>query len=251
MAKQKSKNDKNYIRLDRLLAEAGFGTRSEVKKLLNKGVVRLEAKVLNNPGQRIRPEEVKAITVFNQDLDWQPELHYLLNKPAGVVTALRDGYYPVVYEYLPELELKRKAMAVGRLDLDTTGLLLFTTDGQLNHRLSSPKYKIPKRYHFTYKGPEFSAQDLAAVEDGLLLPGDLRLRPAELRPLETGVAELIISEGIYHQVKRMVEALGRKLETLSRLSLGPLELDPELDYGEGRSLRPEEISALYAAVEGE
>ncbi len=240
-----ARGKKAYIRLDRALAEGGFGTRSEVKKLIARGAVKRDGEVLSDPAQRLLHSELEALTVLGQPLHWRAEYHLVLYKPGDCVTALHDKHWTTVYEYLPDELLRAGIRAVGRLDRDTTGLLFFTTDGELNHRLASPKYGVAKRYRFAYSGRPFDEADVAAVAKGLILPDHGLLRPGELIPLGNGVAELIIHEGIYHQVKRMVEVLGRELTELERLAFGPLELsDFELEAGEWIVLEEDEVAVL-------
>ncbi|MDO5738276.1 MAG: pseudouridine synthase [Eubacteriales bacterium] len=243
MAKQKQKKD--YIRLDKLLAEAGFGTRSEVKKLIAEGLVRRSGQSLTNPAERIALEQTQALTVGGTPVFWQDHYHIILNKPADTVTALNDGRYTTVYEYLEPLYIERGLRAVGRLDLDTTGLLFFTTDGELNHRLASPKYEVAKRYYFTYSGGDMGTEEVAAFAKGINLKDEGLLRPAELELLGPSEAILTITQGVYHQVKRMVAAIGREVTSLERISFGPLELsDFELEPGEYLELTEDEVREL-------
>ena len=243
MAKEKA-----YRRLDRILAEAGYGTRSQVKKFIQKGHVAIAGEVVTDPSTRIDAEQLDVLTFDGLPVLWEDELFYMLNKPQGCVTAKVDGRYPTVMDYVPYLLIHRDASPAGRLDLDTEGLLIITTDGQAVHRLTSPKWEVPKTYRFEHGGPAFTDQEIALLAEGLELPDHGPLKPAELRNLSETEGELVITEGIFHQVKRMIEALGRSVKYLQRTKFGPLSLDPLLDPGEGRPLTPEERDALEEAI---
>lgn len=243
MAKEKA-----YRRLDRILAEAGYGTRSQVKKYIQKGLVAIADEVITDPATRVDAEQLDDLTFEGMPVIWEDELFYMLNKPQGCVTAKTDGRYPTVMDYVPYLLIQRDASPAGRLDLDTEGLLILTTDGQALHRMTSPKWNIPKTYRFEHSGPAFTDNEIELLAKGLDLPDYGLLKPAELKNLSDTEGELIITEGIFHQVKRMVEALGRNVLYLKRVAFGPLTLDPLLDPGDGRPLTPEEREALEDAI---
>lgn len=243
MAKEKA-----YRRLDRILAEAGYGTRSQVKKYIQKGLVAIADEVITDPATRVDAEQLEDLTFEGMPVIWEDELFYMLNKPQGCVTAKTDGRYPTVMDYVPYLLIQRDASPAGRLDLDTEGLLILTTDGQALHRMTSPKWNLSKTYRFEHSGPAFTDNEIELLAKGLDLPDYGLLKPAELKNLSDTEGELIITEGIFHQVKRMVEALGRNVLYLKRVAFGPLTLDPLLDPGEGRPLTPEEREALEDAI---
>ena len=175
----------------------------------------------------------------------------MVHKPAGVLTATEDRRLPTVLDLLPP-ELKRRAPGpVGRLDRDVTGLVLLTTDGQLAHRLISPKWKAEKRYRATCEG-RLTPQDVRAFADGLTL-SDFTARPAKLEILraddDTSTADVILTEGKFHQVKRMFAAVHHPLIALQRLQIGPLTLDPDLSPGAFRPLKDSELNALKSLVD--
>ena len=177
----------------------------------------------------------------------------MLHKPAGLLTAARDRKQPTVMDMLPEAYAAMGCMPVGRLDKDTTGLLLLTTDGELNHRLLSPKRHVWKTYEAEVDGP-LNQTDVEAFAAGVPL-SDFTALPAEMEILSSGpllaVARVRVHEGKFHQIKRMFEARERTVLRLTRLSFGPLALDPMLEPGEWRELTEAEIAALYrdAAME--
>ena len=170
----------------------------------------------------------------------------MLYKPAGLLTAARDAKQPTVMDLLPPVYRGIGCMPVGRLDKDTTGLLLLTTDGELNHRLLSPGRHVDKRYRAVVDG-ELTDKDAEVFAAGMDL-GDFTAQPAKLTILNPSLAEVVISEGKFHQVKRMFAAAGHEVLQLHRSAFGPLELDPALQEGQWRELKPEELEALREAA---
>ncbi|HHV41439.1 MAG TPA: 16S rRNA pseudouridine(516) synthase [Clostridiaceae bacterium] len=240
--------EKTRLRLDRALAQIGLGTRKEVRALIKKGRVAVDGEIITDHGFILTNPGEAAVTLDDMLLTLRKHTHLMLNKPAGYVSAHKDNRFPVILELIaPELRY-RSLTSVGRLDRDTTGLILMTTDGELAHRLMSPKYQIVKTYHIIYAGRPFSEADREQFRLGIMLEDKTVCLPAELEILDESDVLLSIKEGKYHQVKRMLEATGRKVTYLSRLSIGELTLDPELDIGEYRLLTEEEISGLYASV---
>ena len=201
------------------------------------------------------PTEVTPLTVGGKPVDGRLVRHVMLHKPAGLLTAARDKKQPTVMELLPPAYGAMGCMPVGRLDKDTTGLLLLTTDGELNHRLLSPRRHVWKTYEAEVDGP-LSAADEAAFAEGIPL-SDFTALPAEMTILSSGpvrsLARVRVREGKFHQIKRMFEARERTVTRLTRLTFGSLTLDPALEPGTWRELTQEEISALYqdAALEAE
>ena len=233
------------LRLDKLLGLAGVA-RSEAKKRIAAGRVTVDGQVRRDPGFKARPEQV---ALDGAPLQAETEIYLMLNKPAGVVTATEDKRLPTVVSLLPEKYARRKIGPVGRLDRDVTGLVLLTTDGGLAHRLISPKWKAEKRYRAVCEGM-LTAADAEAFAQGIAL-SDFTARPAGMDILEAAqeqsVADVTLTEGKFHQVKRMFHAVGKTVLHLKRLRIGALELDPALAPGQARPLCPEERDKIFRA----
>lgn len=232
-------------RLDKLLAGTGKWSRREVKALVRQGLVRVDGRLAASAEDRLDPAAA-VVTVAGETVALHRFTYVLLHKPAGVLTATEDRKQPTVLDLLPP-ELRRIGLApVGRLDKDTEGLLLLTNDGELAHRLLSPKYHVEKRYFARVDG-ELSAADMEAFARGMTLGDGLECLPAGLEVLPDRVCIVTLREGKFHQVKRMLAARGAPVLYLKRLSMGPLTLDDSLAAGAYRLLRAEEILALYRA----
>ena len=238
------------LRIDKYLADCGIGTRSEVKKYIKAKQITINGEVATKPEQKI-DENVDEVCFKGQPITYEKYVYYLIHKPSGCVTAKQDNVHKTVMEYFPE-DIRAKDIApVGRLDLDTEGLLLFTNDGPLTHHLLSPTHHIPKTYYAVLdKEVPVTAVDL--FKEGVDIGDDKLTLPAELVILPEVVdcdgntvysAELTIHEGRFHQVKRMFEAVGCTVTYLKRLSMGSLELG-DLQKGEYRKLSGEEINML-------
>ena len=230
-------------RLDKLLAGTGKWSRREVKALVRQGLVRVDGRLAASAEDKLDPAAA-VVTVAGETISLCRFTNVMLHKPAGVLTATEDRKQPTVLDLLPP-ELRRIGLApVGRLDKDTEGLLLLTNDGELAHRLLSPKYHVDKRYLARVDG-ELSAADAEAFARGMTLGDGLECLPAGLEVLPDRVCVVTLREGKFHQVKRMLAARGAPVLYLKRLSMGPLTLDDSLAAGAYRLLRAEEISALY------
>ena len=230
-------------RLDKLLAGTGKWSRREVKALVRQGLVRVDGRLAASAEDKLDPAAA-IITVAGETISLCHFIYVMLHKPAGVLTATEDRKQPTVLDLLPP-ELRRIGLApVGRLDKDTEGLLLLTNDGELAHRLLSPKYHVEKRYFARVDG-ELSAADAEAFARGMTLGDGLECLPAGLELLPGHACIVTLREGKFHQVKRMLAARGAPVLYLKRLSMGPLTLDDSLAAGAYRLLRAEEISALY------
>ena len=230
-------------RLDKVLSGTGRWSRREVKELVRRGRVLLDGAPAASPEQKIDPETAD-IRVDGEAVRCRRFTYVLLHKPAGVLSAVEDSRQRTVLDLLPQ-ELKKQGLSpVGRLDKDTEGLLLLTNDGELAHRLLSPKYHVEKRYFARVDG-ELSAADTEAFARGMTLGDGLECLPAGLEVLPDRVCVVTLREGKFHQVKRMLAARGAPVLYLKRLSMGPLTLDDSLAAGAYRLLRAEEISALY------
>lgn len=232
-------------RLDKLLAGTGKWSRREVKALVRQGLVRVDDRLAASAEDKLDPAAA-IVTVAGETISLCRFTYVMLHKPAGVLTATEDRKQPTVLDLLPP-ELRRIGLApVGRLDKDTEGLLLLTNDGELAHRLLSPKYHVEKRYFARVDG-ELSATDAEAFARGMTLGGGLECLPAGLELLPGHACIVTLREGKFHQVKRMLAARGAPVLYLKRLSMGPLVLEDSLAAGAYRLLRAEEISALYRA----
>lgn len=230
-------------RLDKLLAGTGKWSRREVKALVRQGLVRVDGRLAASAEDKLDPAAA-IVTVAGETIALHRFTYVLLHKPAGVLTATEDRKQPTVLDLLPP-ELRRIGLApVGRLDKDTEGLLLLTNDGELAHRLLSPKYHVEKRYFARVDG-ELSAADMEAFARGMTLGDGLECLPAGLELLPGHACIVTLREGKFHQVKRMLAARGAPVLYLKRLSMGPLTLDDSLAAGAYRLLHAEEISALY------
>lgn len=238
------------LRIDKYLADCGIGTRSEVKKYIKAKQITVNGEVATKPEQKI-DENVDVICFKGQSITYEKYVYYLLHKPAGCVTAKQDNVHKTVMEYFPDDICVKDIAPVGRLDLDTEGLLLFTNDGLLTHHLLSPTHHIPKTYHAVLdkEVPEIAVElfknGVDIGDDKLTLPAELVILPVSVNDVGDKVysAELTIHEGRFHQVKRMFEAVGCTVTYLKRLSMGSLTL-AELEKGEYRKLTEEEVQEL-------
>ena len=228
-------------RLDKFLCDSGAGTRSQVKLILKAGRVTVDGKVERDNSRKIDPETM-TVCLDGERLGGWRRLVVMLNKPAGYVTATEDPVDRTVMELLPA-ELKNKELKpVGRLDKATEGLLLFTNDGDLLHKLISPKNEIPKIYYARHEGQAGDA-DVAAFAEGLVLRDGTECLPAKLEPIGAGESLITVCEGKYHQVRRMMAARGMTVDYLERREEGMLTLG-DLPRGQVRLLTEDEITAI-------
>ena len=232
-------------RLDKVIANRGAASRREVKTLVRQGRVLVDGIPAAAADMKV-DAAAAVITVDGVALESERHVYLLLHKPAGVLTATEDKRQPTVLDLIPQ-EMRRRDLApVGRLDKDTEGLLLLTDDGELTHRLLSPKYHVDKVYYARVEGVP-DAADAAAFAEGLLLGDGLQCLPAKLEPLGGGECLVTLREGKFHQVKRMLASRGKPVLYLKRLAMGPLRLEPELATGQCRFLTPEELFTLRNA----
>ena len=234
----------SLIRLDKYLADMQVGTRSEVKKLIRAGKVMLDGHVCKNADEKFDPEqtEVMADHVL---VGYAAYEYFMLNKPKGCVSATEDSRYPTVIDYITEHK-RKDLFPVGRLDLDTEGLLLITNDGALSHELLSPSKHVAKTYEAKIDGIVTDA-DVDLFARGMDIGEKKLTKPAELVILKANVishVQITICEGKFHQIKRMFETVGKPVLELKRLSMGTLTLDEALAPGEYRPLTDAEIEAL-------
>ena len=266
-------HDKNVrgewrMRLDRYLSEMGFGTRSEIKKIIKSGNVQVDDRPVSDPGMHVTAES--RVVCDGYPVVYEACVYYMMNKPAGVVSATEDPCEKTVLDLITE-QKRRGLFPVGRLDKDTEGLLLITNDGALEHRLLTPGKHVDKTYYARVAGV-VTAEDVEKFAQGLKVDDDFTALPARLeiygvaerdglqhadaagqdrmdhmRVREQGaVSEVMITihEGKYHQIKRMVHAVGKEVLYLKRISMGSLVLDPDLAPGEYRRLTKEELICL-------
>ena len=235
------------MRLDKYLTEMGIGSRSEVKQGIRKGFARVNGETAVRPEFKV--DEKDRVTWKGTPVDFVAYEYIMLNKPAGVVSATEDKRDRTVLDLVKDAR-RKDLFPVGRLDKDTEGLLLLTNDGKLAHRLLSPKHHVAKVYYARVQGVMTEA-DVQRFKEGFAVDDELTALPAELEILsvcegDTCEIRLKIFEGKFHQVKRMVQAAGKEVLYLKRLSMGPLVLDAALAPGEYRSLKEKEQEALYA-----
>lgn len=230
-------------RLDKFLCDSGAGTRSQVKTILKAGRVAVDGLTEKDGSRKIDPES-QQITLDGGVLAGKYRAVFLMNKPAGYVTATEDPREPTVMELLPQEIRHLDLKPVGRLDKATEGLLLFTNDGDLLHRLIAPKNQVPKVYYARHEG-QAGEEDVRAFREGLVLADGTRCLSAELEPLGPGESRITVCEGKYHQVRRMMASRNMTVLYLERRKEGPLSLG-ELPRGSLRQLTQREIDALEA-----
>ncbi|SFL27635.1 16S rRNA pseudouridine516 synthase [Paenibacillus sp. 1_12] len=241
---------KQTMRLEKLLAHAGHGTRSEIKRMVKNGLIRVNDRPIKDGGIQVHPEQDR-ITVDGQAVRYREFIYLMLNKPQGVISATEDSRERTVLDLLDEAYAHYELFPVGRLDKDTEGLLLLTNDGKLAHNLLSPRKHVSKMYFAEVDGL-VTDKDQEIFHKGVTLDDGYLTMPAELNILAAGdpeqglVAkiELTIQEGKFHQVKRMFEAVGKKVVFLKRISMGTLLLDEYLAPGAYRELTENELTQL-------
>ena len=228
-------------RLDKFLCDSGVGTRSQVKVILKSGRVAVDGKVEKDNSRKIDPN-TQTVTLDGEVLGGKRRIVAMLNKPTGFVTATEDANDKTVMELLPAELRSQDLKPIGRLDKATEGLLLFTNDGDLLHRLISPKKEVPKVYYARHEG-EANDEDVAAFAEGLTLRDGLNCLPAKLEPIGPGESLITVCEGKYHQVRRMMASRGMTVLYLERRQEGVLTLG-DLPRGEVRELTEADIAAL-------
>ncbi|TWI56907.1 pseudouridine synthase [Halalkalibacter nanhaiisediminis] len=233
------------MRIDKLLANMGYGTRKDVKKLLKGGIVRVNDELVKDGKVHVNPKE-DSVTVQGELVEYKPFIYLIMNKPQGVISATEDMEHKTVIDLLREEHFLYEPFPVGRLDKDTEGLLLLTNDGQFSHALMSPKRHVPKTYVAEILG-EVNERDIELFKQGVTLEDGYTTKPAELiinKQAQVSEITLTITEGKYHQVKRMFAAVGKKVTFLKRIKVGELVLDPTLERGAYRELTEEEYDLL-------
>ena len=234
------------MRLDKFLADCGLGTRTEIKKLIKSGSIRVAGQDNLRPELKI-DENKDEVFAFGERIIYKKHIYLIMNRPQGFVSATWDKRDRVVLELVPEEYLHFEPFPVGRLDIDTEGLLILTDDGDLAHRLLSPKKHVPKTY-FARLETSAKTEYIDKFKKGVTLDDGYKTKPATLEILNENEINLTISEGKFHQVKRMFESVGNKVVFLKRIKMNNLELDENLQLGQCRELTEEEFNALTEGV---
>ena len=230
------------VRLDKLISETGECSRSQARERIRAGRVAVNGSVVTDPALRLDSASA-FITLDGESVGETGHLYVMLHKAAGILTATRDPRKPTVLDAMPEAWKRRGLFPVGRLDKDTTGLLILTDDGAFAHRVISPKSRIPKLYEALVDGTP-TAADIEAFRDGIVLKDGTKCLPAALEILGDGLVRVEVFEGKYHQIKRMLGSRQLPVRELRRLRIGALWLDESLSPGEYRRLTEEELALL-------
>ncbi len=243
------------MRLDRILANSGIGTRSQVRDIISKGSVQVNGAVVKDASSHV--SETDSITVNGVEINCQTKLYFLFDKPDGVLTAMEDKRLPCVADFIPPELISKKLSPVGRLDYHTSGLLIITNDGELSHRLQSPKYEVPKTYLATFRGIEWTEEEINTVSGGFTIRDKgyaEQIAPAELKPLEksgdgTAQALLTLYEGKTHEVRRIFAHFEKEVTALRRIELAGIKISEDPDScGTLRPLTDEELKKLFDAT---
>ncbi|TCT17009.1 16S rRNA pseudouridine516 synthase [Natranaerovirga pectinivora] len=235
---------KEQLRLDKYLADMSIGTRSEVKQYIRKGLIKVNNEIIRKPEQKVNINTDRVL-YNDEEVGYATFEYYMLNKPAGVISATEDPRQETVIDLISDKK-RKDLFPVGRLDKDTEGLLIITNDGDLTHNLLSPKKHVNKTYYAKIDGL-VTNEDVLAFEEGVELEDGYKTQPGKLKILKSDTEseiELTIQEGKFHQVKRMFEAVGKSVTYLKRISMGTLKLDENLKLGEYRNLTEEELNRL-------
>lgn len=231
------------IRLDKLISNMGYGTRNEIKKNSKKGLISVNGEVEKNSA-RIVDTEKDLVRYMDTSIDYKEFIYFVMNKPEGVISATEDSNHETVIDILDDFDKRYNVAPIGRLDIDTEGLLILSNDGKFNHNLTSPKKNIPKTYYVELLD-EIEESYIKEFKKGIkLIPEDIVTKPAELKILDDKSCEITIYEGKFHQVKRMFEKVGNRVVYLQRIKIGDFYLPEDLEIGEYRELTEEEMDIL-------
>lgn len=236
------------MRIDKLLSNLGIGTRSEIKKMIKQKQIKINGELVKNGKDQLDPDAAQ-VTVNDQPVAIQLTKYLMLNKPQNVITATEDASQQTVLDLIAKNDRVKGLAPVGRLDKDTTGLLLLTNDGQLAHRLLAPHKHVAKTYQATIDGL-VTSETVDKFKNGIKLKDGTLCKPANLKIISTSEdekqsqIEITITEGKYHQIKRMFAACGMHVAALNRIAMGPLKLDSSLKPGQSRPLSENEIQSL-------
>lgn len=241
------------MRIDQVLAHAGYGTRKQVRQLIKRRYVKVNGDVVTNHGLHVDPN-TDVITVHDDEVTYQKYVYLMLNKPSGYITATHDRKHLTVLDLVPNQYVHYCLSPVGRLDKDTEGLLLITNDGKINHMLTSPKRNIWKTYEAVVSGV-VTEKHVEQFRHGITLDDGYKTKPARLTIINIegnrSLVNIMLTEGKYHQVKRMFQATDMEVLYLKRTKIGDIQLDDQLDPGQIRPLTAEEIAWLESLKEGE
>jgi 16S rRNA pseudouridine516 synthase len=231
------------MRIDKLLSELGIASRKDAAKVARSGGITVDGVVVRDTSKHIDPDNC-SITYLGREVVYQKYTYVMLNKPTGYVSATDDKSLPYVTELLPDELRRRELFPVGRLDRDTVGLMILTNNGVLAHSLLSPKHHVTKEYYFTAAEPlRLGAEE--QFKNGVTLADGYECKSAELYLSEDRrEGRIVLTEGKYHQIKRMIASRDNRVTSLERISFGGIALDPALDRGEWRYLTDEEITLL-------
>ena len=235
------------LRIDKLLGNLGYGTRSQLKKEIKSGCVTVNGQIVKD-SSLIVDSDIDVVTYYNETVNYIKYIYLMMNKPQGVISATEDYHCTkTVIDLLDDFNKNFKPFPVGRLDKDTEGLLILTNNGKLAHNMLSPRKHVDKTY-FAYVEGVLTENDVKAFEEGVTFIDDgYKTMPAKLEIIKSNTiseCRVTIKEGKFHQVKRMFEAVDKRVIYLKRLSMGPIQLDEELDLGEFRELTEEELHLL-------
>ncbi len=222
------------MRLDKFLADCALGSRSELKTAIKKGLVTVNAFTVKDPGTSVTEND--SVTYMGQTVSYTPYIYLMMNKPQGVISATEDKNKKTVLSLIDEKYAHYDLFPVGRLDIDTVGLLLISNDGEMAHKALSPKSHVEKTYYVETEN-KITEDDMAAFSEGVYIKGGTKTLPAKLEILSDNSANLTICEGKFHQVKFMFEARDNKVTYLKRIKFGNLILDESLKEGEYRPLK--------------
>lgn len=225
------------MRLDKLLCDCGKASRSEAGKLIRAGKVTVNGQVIKKPDFKVC-EDADEITLLEKPVIYKKFTYIMLNKPVGYVSATEDENEPCVLDLVSDEDRKKGLFPCGRLDKNTLGLVVLTNDGEGAHRVLSPKHHVSKVYLFECEGP-LSEDDIKRLEGGVDI-GGYTTKPCKIEMTRNTVGKITLTEGKYHQIKRMLEAVDNKITYLERISFGTINLDPQLDRGQWRYLTKDE-----------
>lgn len=241
------------MRIDKLLAHSGYGTRKQVRQFIKKGFVKVDDEIVTNHGFHVDPKE-STVTVKGEIVHYEKFVYLMLNKPAGYISATYDREHLTVLDLVPSKYQHYNLAPVGRLDIDTEGFILLTNDGKLNHFITSPKQSIWKTYEAVISGT-ITNEDIDLFKRGIILDDGYKTQPAKLNVLQSeessSLLRISITEGKFHQVKRMFRAIDREVIYLKRTKIGELKLDERLELGKVRPLNKKEMEWIDRIKEGE
>lgn len=232
-------------RLDKVIASQGTASRNDVRKLIYKGKVSVNGEIIKKIDFKVNPD-TDEIVVEGNPLNHKKFIYIMMNKPAGVICATFDKKEKTVLDLLPSNLMRKEIFPAGRLDKDTEGFVLITDDGELAHNILSPRKHIEKEYIAKINAP-VTTEDIDIFARGIELSGGVKCKPAEVFVLEDGdtpLVKIIITEGMYHQIKKMFIARGKKVTYLKRIRMGKLYLDENLELGKSRELTKDEVNLL-------